>query len=464
MKHLAVLIGVLSLFLLFAYRQVKTNAFGYDEADYMFAAQRGFVANYLDSPSYSFLQFVRIGLAKGRKTGGSTQLSSMVRRSGDIYFYRHSHGPLYFYWLMAVSAIDAGEKSVRSLSLVFPVLSAIAIYFGCLWLIPGPQGWIAAILASSMFLFNPATIRTTEVAPHQMFVMCFIVTLLFLAKVLLTGQRSYWYAALFMTGVTFSTLEIAFVLVPLVVACGYLERDRLAVNWPLALRSAGIFLATLLLIYPAAFLKLALAKAYLFMAYLAVMRKSPWGDVTLAETWAIRFRNSPVEWILIAIALVLWLRSKPKFRAAIPFLLFGAMMLLITLPVRTDVPRYVLPFLPALEVFAAMVLSAVVVRWRFAGLATAAACAALALSAWAGSSAHPVQSGPNRFDRLIAEVRERNLGSRRLLVSQYDVPTLHYYFPNADLTSYTEEPLVADAAYDALIRDTDPVRIEIPRR
>ncbi len=464
MKHLAVLLGLLSLFLIFAHRHVRANAYGYDEADYMFAAGRGFVANYLDSPSYSFLEFVRIGLSRGRDNGGSGQLSAMVRRNGDIYFYRHSHGPLYFYWLMAVSAIDPGEQFVRGLSLVFPILSAIAIYFGCLWLIPGPRGWIAAILGSAMFLLNPATITTTEVAPHQLFVTCFIVTLMLLAKVMLTGQRNYWYAALLTTALTFSTLEIAFVLVPVILVCGYLERDRLGMNLPFALRSAGLFLATLLVIYPAALLKLALGKAYLFMAYLAVARTSPWGDVTLPETWAIRFRNSPVEWILIAAALVMWFRWRLKFRVVIPFLLFGATMLVITLPVRTDIPRYSLPFLPAFEVFAAIVLSAAVMQWRFRVVATAAACAALVVSAWAYSSTHVPQPGPNRFDRLVAGVRDRNLGSARLLVSQYDVPTLHYYFPNADLTSYIEEPLVADAGYDALIRNTDPVRIEIPAR
>lgn len=467
MKHFAIVTAIVAVFLFFALPYINPGPFTYDEADYMYAASRGFAANYLDSPSLSFPDYVRMGLSRGGDSGQSTSLSRTVRRSGDMFLYRHAHGPVYFYWLSALSRWSAGERMVRTLSLAFPMAGGLAIYFGSLWILPAPVGPLAAILGCLLYLWSPAVVRTTEVAPHQMFALWFIVTLLFLAKLMATGARKFWYAAVAVTAVSFCTLEVTFVSIAVLVACGYLERHRLAFGWQLVLRSAAVFAAIVILLHPAAITKLAFAKSYLFFAYLSVQRKGPWGNVTFLETWRRRFENSPVEWILIAIAVFLWVRYRdlPGRREGIPFLLFAGLMLATMLRVLTTGLRYVLPFLPAFLVFTAFVLSGLLARYRPAVRAGAMALigAALLVNALRFSAAHPFGPDPHPA-LLIAQVKERNLGAARLLVPHDDLPTLHYYFPDADLTAYLDEAELPGGPFDAVVRAGDPVRIDVVTR
>lgn len=465
MKHLAIVTAVMAVFLFFALPNINPGPFTYDEADYMYAAGQGWLANYLDSPSLSFPAYVRMGLSRGKTTNSS--LSRSVRRSGDMFLYRHAHGPVYFYWLAALSMWSADEHFIRSFSVVFPLIAGLAIYLGCLWIFPAPQGQIAALLGCVLYLWSPPVIHSTEIAPHQMFAMCFIVSLLFLAKLLATGERSYWYAAVAMTAVSFCTLEVTFVLIAVLMGCAYLERKRLGMGWPLLGKSVGLFAAIVVLLHPATITKLAFAKSYLFFAYLAVQRKAPWGHVTFLETWIRRFENAPVEWTLIVVALILWVRfgDLRARREAIPFLLFGALMLGVMLRVLTTGLRYVLPFLPAFLVFTAIVLSGVLVRYRPAVRVWAVTfvCAAMLIGAQLFALSHPFDPDPHPW-RLIAEMKERNLGSARLLVPHDDLPTLHYYFPDADLTSYDDAAALPSGDFDAIVRAGDPVKIDVGKQ
>ena len=463
MKHFAILAAVIALFLFFALPYVNPGPFTYDEADYMYAAGRGFLANYLDSPSLSFSDYVRMGLSRGKDTAQSASLSRTVRQAGDMFLYRHAHGPVYFYWLSALSHWNTGEHLVRALSLIFPVLTGLAIYFGCLWILPAPQGQIAALLGSALYVWNPAVNRSSEIAPHQMFVMWFILTLLLLAKLIVTGSRTFWYAAVCVTALSFCTLEVTFVLIAVLLVCAYIERRRLALGWSLAGKSAALFAAIVVVVHPAALTKLAFAKSYLFFAYLAVQRKAPWGNVTLLETWARRFENAPVAWILIGFAVFLWIRHRDYtgWREAIPFLLFGVVMLGTMLRVLTTGLRYVLPFLPALLVFTAIVLSGWMIRLRPTPRAAVMVlvCAGLLFDALRFTATHPFDPDPHA-SMLIEAVKDRNLGAARLLVPHDDLPTLHYYFPSADLTAYFEETPLPQGHFDAIVRTGDLVKID----
>lgn len=463
MKHLAILLGFLGLFLVFAYPSVFPTPYAYDEADYMYAATRGFIANYLDVPSLSFVDYVRLGMSVGKGANEKAAASAAVRRSGDMFLYRHAHGPIYFYWLGFVSRFGAAEQFIRGSGLIFPMVTAVAIYLGCLLILPAPQGQMAAILGCALYLFSAPVVRVTELAPHQMFTVWFVVALLLAAGLMKDGSRRFWYAAVVVTALAFCTLEVTFVLIAVVLFCGYLERKRLGFDWHLAWRSAGLFAAVVIVVHPAAVTRLAFAKSYLFYAYLAVKRSAPWGNVTLAGTWLHRFSVSPVSWVLIAAALLLWMRYRdlPGWRQALPFLLFGAAMLATMLRVLTTGLRYVLPFFPALLVFTAIVLSGALVRLRpglRAGLA-ALACAALFADVYRYTAARPVVP-ETRLTRLLGEIRQGNLSQSRLLVPHDDLPTVHYYFPEARLTPYEDERVLPAGSFDAVVRLSDPVKID----
>lgn len=463
MKHLAILAALIGPFLFCAHYYTSPAPFSYDEADYMYAAGRGFQANYLDRPSLSFAEYVRAGLSQGRDPGQKSALSKSVRSSGDVFFYRHAHGPMYFYWLMALSAWNTNESFIRGFSPVFAVVTAMLIYFGCLWLLPPPQGTLAGVIATVAYLSSPAVFRSTEVAPHAMFVLWFIVSLLLVAKLLQTGQRKYWYAAVATTAVSFCTLEVTFVLIFTVMVCGYLERSRLGMDLALMAKSIALFAGLTVLLHPATLTKLAFAKSYLYFAYLSLHRQAVWGQVTFLETWTTRFINSPVEWMLIAAAVFLYIRFRnlPGRRQAVPFLLFGAVMLATMLRVFTTGARYMLPFVPALHVFAGLVVAGFLMRWkpRARFLATVAICCGLALDVAWYATQHPFYLDPHA-SVLLAEIRQRNLDSSRLLVPHDDLPTLHYYFPRAQLTSYADPNALPAGEFDAIVRMTDPVIVD----
>jgi hypothetical protein len=89
------------------------------------------------------------------------------------------------------------------------------------------------------------------------------------------------------------------------------------------------------------------------VAYLALMRESPWGHVGFLETWRERFFESPLEWMLIASAVLLGLRNRSRFY---PVGMFAALMIVATLGVLSSSARYTLPFMPALDLLAGLTL------------------------------------------------------------------------------------------------------------
>jgi len=435
--------------------QIQEGRYVYDEADYMTAASLGLGANAWDVPSRSIVDFVSIGLDAVTHKGNRASLSQIAREGTDVNFYRHTHGPFYYYWLYIFSFWGHSEGAIRALSLVFPVLTGLIIYAGCIWIIPGAQGKRVGLLSAALFCWSPAVVGTRELAPHLAFCLCVVGSLFCAAKATETGARKYWYGALSAAGLAFSTLEVAFVLVITLAVTGWRERARLRLDRRGLVQSIGVFVATTLVVWPAGLLKLAALKSYLFMAYLAIGRQASWGDVTFAQTWATRLEKSPVEWLLIGGALALWVAG-PKYRAktAGPFLLFGGLMVLTMLRVNTTSLRYSVPFLPALHVFTGMVLAGPVMdlvreeRLRWAGVAVFVALLG-------GNMTHFVALNPMRPDistaAIVQDVQVQMLFDKRLLVPQDQMPTLRYYFPRATIKGFLDIAAEAPEQYDAVL-------------
>src|ERR1700734_4157935 len=87
-REQAVFALLLALFLLLITRNVSSEPYVYDEADYMYAASLGFAANWSDTPSIPISDFVRAGLSRGSREA----LSEKIRSGHDVLFYRHFHG------------------------------------------------------------------------------------------------------------------------------------------------------------------------------------------------------------------------------------------------------------------------------------------------------------------------------------------------------------------------------------
>jgi len=462
MKHALALGAILAVFMFFTRREVFSWPYYYDEADYMFAASLGW-ANYTDHPAQSLADYIRIGLSDGRSPAQRATLSAKSRADSDVNFYRHWHGPLYFYWLAALAPLHLDEHATRSLSYIFPVLTALVIYFGSLWLFPG--GDLGAVFGSAFYLWSYATVFSNEIAPHQLFVLCTVAALMLLMKWRATGDQRLWYGAVAVAACAFCTLEVAFVLLLAIIVYGAVVRtpiDKHRIG-----KSIFLFIATVLFLWPAAVLKLSFLKAYLFMAYLALMRKSVWGNAGFVETWRHRLVESPGEWILFAVAAILYFRfcDSATRKMLAPVLLYGLLMVVVLLRVNTETPRYMLPFLPAFQIAAGFVFASVLKRWRPA-LRFASTAAILCLLFWntyAQLRAHPILPAP-RLAEVLDRVRREKLDGQRLLAPQNDLPMIHYYLPGVIVSGYADEGerslMLAQDNFDAVLYPGSPVSLQ----
>jgi hypothetical protein len=442
MKHAAVLAILIAVAFGMSRGRIHTGPYGYDEADYMFAAGLGMADNWIDAGSMSIADFVSVGRKRGADSSQQAGLSTLARAGADPVVYRHWHGPLYYFWLTAIGKLGFDEHGTRALFLIFPILTACVIYFGTLRLFDGLQGQIAAILASALFLWSPIELESSEIAPHLMFVLWYISALLLLAGVALHGSRRAFYAATLVAGLAFCTLEVDFVLILVLIIVAWWKRAALRADWTLIRNSVVLFVGTVLLVWPSAILKLNFAKAYMVMAYLAVFRKGAWGDVTFSQTWTRRLQMTPVELILIAIGLVLFftVMSRRDRIAAMPILLFGILMFLATARVYTFIARYMTPFLPAFDVLAGWALASALLRLKKPSAVYGAAGVAALLLAW---NAQQRLSTLNRGEdpaafATINAIRAQNLGDKAVLVPRGAIPQIHYYFPRMKTEPYAE--------------------------
>jgi hypothetical protein len=440
-RHILIFGALLALFLTLITRNVSPEPYSYDEADYMYAAKLGFAANWLDAPSISMRDFVRAGL----RHEGASVLSERIRNANDVLFYRHFHGPLLHYLLIPISRLGISERGVRLCLLFIPAASLAVVYFGCLW-IWAAQSW-PAVLAGMLFLTSSAVLGSTEVAPHQLFALSSLASLVLVMKAIATGRQVYWYGSVVGAAMAFCTLEVGCVLVAAIAICGWMEwRSLLA-------KSAGAFIAAVLVLWPAAILRLSFVKSYAVMAYLATMREAAWGHAQFIDTWRVRFLGSPLEWALIGVALLFGVR---KTRGFYPIALFAVLMIAATLRVLATTPRYSLTFGPELDLLAGLtLLPALRISQRPASLAVVAlASAGLYTSACFQVARRPHNSNP-RSTAVLTFIQQNALENKAMLVPRNDLPTLHYYFPAMRLRGYSGVPPPA-AMGESLIAETKP--------
>ncbi len=443
---------------LISYR-ISPAPFGYDESDYMYAAGFPALAQWTDAKSMSLIDYVRTGLGRGLDQKQRLALSRAARAVDDPDVYRHWHGPVYWYWLGLLTRFTQNEQTLRWWSLLFPILSALLIAIASLRILPPDSGPIAAVLGASLILWSPVHLYTNEVAPHLTFVLFYLAALALLAKVMVEGKRSDWYYAVAAAGIAFCTMEVTFVLIATLLICAWRKRQALLLDWKFAGRSLAIFLATVLLLWPAAILKLNAAKAYLFMAYLAVFRKAPWGDIGFLGTWRLRFLLTPVEWLLIGAGIVLLIRNRRgvEARAVEPFVWFGGLMLLTLAKVNAEGPRYSTPFMAALETIAAWTIAAQLARLRPAlrNVAVVTIVALIGISSWVAVQSHRPSDNP---ELRLAFSRVRIQGAVPVVIPQVMMPQFHYYTPAAQLhpfLDFWEDAFPIDSAAPVMVVTQD---------
>ncbi len=351
------------------------------------------------------------------------------------------------------------------MNFVFPIAAAVLMYLAALWLLPGPTGQTIAILCAVLYLWSYPVVRSTELGPHQLFATCVAATLLLLAGAFVVPDRwcrRCWYAAVALTAVAVCLLEVAFALILTMLICGHLLRARLKPGWAFAAKTIGLFVVTVLVLWPGALLKLSFVKAYVFMVYLAVFRPGAWGpDATIAGTWWLRLADSPVPWLLAAFAVVYFVKWRREATVLIPFAVFSVIMAAALFPVKTGMARYTLPLWPGLVLFGAFATGLALAKKSTAIRYTAIAIisAAMLATSWPSLRADlPVAN--SRAEAMLALIHDHGLARKTLLVPHDDVPMIHYYFAGAHLRQYYDDSAIPqqirDGGIDGVIDRSNP--------
>jgi len=438
----AVLISVAAVFLFFFRSVPSPQPYLYDESDYMTAGDRGIVANFLERPSVSLLGFLHIG-QNYSSLGKRSNLSELIRGSRDITFYRHFHGPMYFYWIALVSPLVAhAEYPMRFSGFFFHILTFFAIAIGVFQL----TGFrLAALVAGFLYLFGQSSIGTAVmISSHIPYVFFTTVTLLLFAGYLSTGQSRLWYLAVAAFTGAFCSIDYAILLPVTFGVCLFAFRRERMVSRSVLLRSVLLFLGLLLILWPIGVLELSALKGYFYIAYLAMQRKGSYGDYGPLTIWWQRYSAAPVEYSLdlIALAGTLALWRHPvvrKYRPVLlPCLIYAFLMLLTTLKNTSLNPTYVSSILPPLAIVTGVAFAAVAERITVP--VHTALAAVLLIATVVGGSQVLARSAPdgsvNSDAMTIAALRRSGLIESTVLVPYEILPTLSYYFPRMHLHSF----------------------------
>jgi hypothetical protein len=445
-----ILLSVLALLVALVYRQhVPEHVYGYDEADYRLAAERGPAAHWLDRPSIPLRRFVASGLGAFSKQGEGVSLSERVRASEDLPFLRHYHGPIYWYGLIPAARLAGeNERMVRCSGIVWAVLLAGTLYAGCLSL---GLGRLPALAAALFVAFSPELIETFGVLnPHPPYVVISVLALFLGAHAIRDDSSRAWWGAAAVVGAAFATSAFAGLLAAAlalgaVAAEGVSDRRRIA--WRVLLDRCLLGAMLLALLWPAALLKLTLLRGYAFYGYLALGRPATYGSSGPLEAWWTRVSHSPLEWgLLVMLLLAGGLASRTKARAravpaasrawAAPFALYGVLVLLTTLFLTTPKARYISSLMPVLFVLASAGLTALLASARPTTRVSLTLVLAIALGCnlWLADRAAPLapQAGDRLDDRVVGQLAVE-LAEARLILPRYYIPLARWYVPRARL-------------------------------
>lgn len=416
--------------------------FYYDEADYMYAGTRGFADNYLDRPSLSTIEFVRDGLQLARDRSQGSSASKFIRSSGDITFYRHYHGPIYAYWIALWHALGFhNEADYRASGLLIHALVTVLIF--AFFRIAFPEYPPAAAFAAAVtFLLNrTALVAATSITQHVMFGLAAALTLFPLALFCRTGRSGYWYATAAALAIAFASVETSFILVMAVIFA--LGLKGLATGWKPALRlfwrGTLVFLLTMLVVWPKGVLALGGLKGYLYLAYIAVVKKT-FTPISPLSLWSFKLRTYPEEFVIPILALVaatvMWRRLAAR-QAALPYLVYAWMFIGVTMVVTAPYTYYHVSLLVSCSVITGIMFGEL---WR-RGIAARAIVSLVLIASlvvmnvrYYREKVQDLAVPDTRVD-LVNYLRSSD-HAKTYYVPAVLIPTVHFYMPDLAAVGY----------------------------
>jgi hypothetical protein len=420
----------------------------YDEADYRHAVNQGFFSNYIDRDGLPLSTFIEKGLEAGFNKEEWGRLSQFVRSSNETAFYRHYHGPLYFYWLIFMKHLGATtEKQMRYTTMILLLVCSLLVYFLFIALFP-QQSRMVQLSLVILFLFGPSIILTfNHITPHGLYVLFSAAALGCAALFGKTGNRSYWYCSLVAASLAFMTLEYtAFLLLTLVITVWSLRKTHFS---PLTSRDKNrfltisilCFLVPLFILWPGGIIKLTVVKNYLYYAYFTLIRGEYYGQFSVLKVWGIRIMESPVEYAALFSGIAASLIMIRKNRWLVPPVVYGFCILCTGIRNTSTFPQYLTSVFPAFYLVGAAGLFALLEKKTTRTRTMAALCiaAAVAVNCWSFFTF----SAPRSWQCMpyqIASLDNLNpivTGNRvPFFIGRDYIPAFQYYFPDSRLNPF----------------------------
>jgi hypothetical protein len=428
--------------------------YSYDEADYMYAAEKGFFASYFDRGSLPFDVFFTKGMKNGFDKTKWGQLSKFIRTSDDIAFYRHFHGPLYFYWLQAMESLGFGsEKQMRYATLLL-LLFSLVLFCAVLYALFPNQPLIMFLPGIMLFLSGPSTILTfNHITPHGLYLLFSCASLGCCALYCRYGLVRYWYWSMAAASLAFLTIEYSALLILTLLITAWLFRKTHFAAMPgkerfrFVSRSLICFLLPVILLWPGGLFKLTIVKNYLYYAYFTLIRSDFYSSFSTIQVWSMRVMESPFEYLTLFCGIAALPFLIKKNRWLIPFALYALFILLTSLRNHSTFPQYLTSVFPVLYLIAATDLF-VFLEDKPALVKTAvpllismgivANCCAF-FTFFAPRSYQIIPYEKMSLKDLTPLLAENNLP---VFISRDYIPTIHYYFPGAKLNPFN--PLFED--------------------
>ena len=442
-------------------RIASRDAYDYDEADYLGAVSKGFLANYTDRDAISLATFAKLGLGRGFEKTQRTSLSQYIRESGELPFYRHYHGPLYFYYLIPFRALlGDNEFAMRAASFAFLPLAAILAYLTVLSLRPRGSR-LGPALAAAMVVLGPSNLGTAaQITPHSLYVFTCLLGLLAIARLIEDPTPGRFYCSVLVLSLNFMVIEYALLLLLTLATAMFVTRrhvflppDRRIGARRLA-AAALLFAGTVFAVWPGAWIKLTLVRNYVFFAYFAIVRGGEYGKGPFWQSWLQRAAESPIEYAVIVAGLLLLLPRARRRAAVLPYLVYAGLIFLCTVRNTSSSPTYVSSLLPPLHVLSVLAVGAAAERFSRgarACLLAALACALLgSTSLWLRTSSERIRPTETVLKQVVAHLKAEAFPTGSVAVDRVLLPTIHYYLPDGRFSAFSETTDSLDETCGAL--------------
>ncbi|MFP4417696.1 MAG: ArnT family glycosyltransferase [Fibrobacterota bacterium] len=436
---------LLAVFVTFFHNSIPDVVLAEDEADYVYAANKGFFGNYLDRKTLPFTTFLKMGLSRGTQKDSKTDLSKFIRSSDDISVYRHWHGPLYFYYLSLGRWIFGdSDFRVRMYSLLFQFFCALAVFSGCMLLLRRTCSFSVSLLTALCLLGSVSLyVSTMILSTHGALTFTCILCLFFLIKAVQTGAEGYFFLSAAFLALTFLSNEYAAAMMVTWVICALFVKYRLGKNNFKLLRvirtSFLIWIGVIFVMWPASIIKLSLLKSYITQAYFMIYRGSAFSPMPIWKYWMTRFEHLPVDMSIAFSGLLLgsFLLVRKRKYMLFPIITYMVLILATTLRNQCLNPTYTVTFIAAGTIALGISVSFLLEKKRFLQILTLATLCVIQFSFLKLTFLPEFINAPSPKTQMVRYIEKEK--PQRILAVRFSMPIIRHYYPSVTVDTFTPE-------------------------